>query len=134
MGSPFRAMTDDERAIFQAVIESFYHRFLMVIKEGRRNLSADEIRRLADGRIYSGDQAKALGLIDSVGYLEDAIELAKRQAGLTEARVVIYRKPGEFKQNIYSRLLGGAPSALPAFDLMALARVGTPQFMYLWWP
>jgi protease-4 len=127
-------MTDEERVIFQSVIESFYNRFLTVIKEGRHNLSAEEIRRLADGRIYSGEQAKAFGLVDSIGYLEDAINLAKRQAGLSEARVVVYRKPGEFKQNIYSRLLGGGPSTLPMFDLTALARAGTPQFMYLWWP
>jgi protease-4 len=134
MGSPFRAMTDEERAIFQGVIDSFYNRFLSVIKDGRRSLSSEEVRKLADGRIYSGEQAKALGLIDSVGYLDDAIELAKRQAGLSEARVVVYRKPGEFKQNIYSRMFGGMPSALAALDVMALARAGSPQFMYLWWP
>jgi protease-4 len=134
MGSPFRAMTDDERTIFQGVINSFYNRFLAVIKEGRHNLTEAEIQKLADGRIYSGEQAKAVGLVDSVGYLEDAIDLAKRQAGLTEARIVVYRKQGEFKQNIYSRLSGGIPSALASLDVMALARVGSPQFMYLWWP
>jgi protease-4 len=133
MGSPFRPMTDEERGIFQSVIDSFYNRFLTVIKDGRRNLGSEEVRRLADGRIYSGEQAKALGLIDSVGYLEDAIDLAKRQAGLSEARVMVYRTPGEFKQNIYSRMFGGM-SALATLDVMALARAGSPQFMYLWWP
>jgi protease-4 len=136
MGSPFRTMTDEERAIFQGVIDTFYQRFLSVIQEGRRNLSTEEIRKLADGRIYSGEQAKALGLVDSVGYLDDAIELAKRQAGLTDARVVVYRRPGEYRHNIYSRLLdgGGGWSALSGLDLMAIVRGGTPQFMYLWMP
>ncbi len=136
MGSPFRAMTDDERAIFQGVINGFYERFLTVIKEGRRNLTVDEIRKLADGRIYSGEQAKAVGLVDSIGYLDDAIELAKREAGLTDARIVVYQQPGEYRHNIYSRFLGqeGSGNFLANFDLMALVRSGTPQFMYLWMP
>src|SRR5438128_10183826 len=96
MGSPFRTMTDEERAIFQGVIDSFYQRFLSVIQEGRRNLTPEEIRKLADGRIYSGEQAKALGLVDSVGYLDDAIELARRQAGLMDVRVVDLRRPAEY--------------------------------------
>ena len=136
MGSPFRPMTDEERQIFQGVINSFYERFLTVIGEGRSNLSADQVRELADGRIYTGEQAKALGLVDSVGYLEDAIELAKEQADLTEARVVTYRRPGEYRHNIYSQYVtsGGAWPPLNNLDLMSLIRGGTPQFMYLWMP
>lgn len=61
MGSPFRTMTAEEKAIFQGVIDSFYQRFLSVVQEGRPNLSADQIKKLADGRIYSGEQAKAAG-------------------------------------------------------------------------
>jgi protease IV len=138
MGSPFRSLTEEEQAIFHGVIMGFYDRFLSVIKEGRKNLSAADIKKLADGRIYSGEQATALGLVDSVGYLEDAIDLAKREAGLTEATVVTYRRPGEYKNNIYSQFLGGAGAAtwspLANLDLMALFRGGTPQFMYLWTP
>lgn len=136
MGSPFRAMTDEERAIFQGVIDSFYERFLTVIREGRPNLTPEQIRKLADGRIYSGEQAKAAGLVDAVGYLDDAIELAKKDAGLTEARVVVYRRPGEYRPNIYARFLGGGGGLgeLASLDLMTMVRGGTPQFMYLWMP
>jgi protease IV len=136
MGSPFRAMTDEERAIFQSVINGFYERFLTVIKEGRKNLTIDEIRKLADGRIYSGEQAQAVGLVDSIGYLDDAIELAKKDAGLTEARIIVYQEPGEYRHNIYTQVLGqqGNINPLANFDLMALIRSGTPQFMYLWMP
>jgi len=137
MGSPFRSLTQEEREIFQGVIMSFYDRFLSVIKEGRKNLTAADIKKLADGRIYSGDQATALGLADSTGYLDDAIELAKREAGVREATVVTYRRPGEYKNNIYSQFLGGGSTAwnpLANLDLMALFRGGTPQFMYLWTP
>jgi len=136
MGSPFRAMTDDERAIFQSVIDSFYQRFLTVVKEGRPNLSAEQIRKLADGRIYSGEQAKAVGLADSIGYLDDAVELAKQQAGMAEARVVVYRRPGEYRPNIYAKFMGGGGgwNPLTSLDLLGLVRGGTPQFMYLWMP
>lgn len=136
MGSPFRAMTAEERGIFQGVIDSFYERFLAVVQEGRSNLTPEQIRKLADGRIYSGEQAKALGLVDAVGYLDDAVELAKQGAGLAEARVVVYRRPGEYRNNIYSRVLtGGAePWAFPSLDLFSLVRAGSPQFMYLWLP
>lgn len=135
MGSPFRPMTEEEKAIFQTVIDSFYDRFLTVVKEGRPNLSPEQVRKLADGRIYSGEQAKAFGLVDAVGYLDEAVELAKQQAGVKEAKLVVYRRAGEYKPNIYARLLG-SPQGLSAlnFDLMSLVRNGTPQFMYLWMP
>jgi protease-4 len=135
MGSPFRVMTSEERAIFQGLIDSFYQRFLAIVQEGRPQLQMEQIKKLADGRIYTGDQAKAAGLVDDLGYLDDAIELAKKKAKLPEARVVTYQRPGEYSNNIYSKLL--APGPLAGFadlDVMALARGGTPQFMYLWMP
>jgi protease-4 len=136
MGSPFRVMTAEERGIFQSVIDSFYQRFLAVVQEGRPNLSAEQIKKLADGRIYSGDQAKAAGLIDEIGYLDDAIQLAKKKAGLTEARVVTYGRGGEYKNNVYSRLFGTSSgiAGLANLDLVSMVRGGTPQFMYLWMP
>jgi protease IV len=136
MGSPFRTMTAEEKAIFQSVIDSFYDRFLAVVQEGRPNLSADQIKKLADGRIYSGEQAKAAGLVDDIGYLDEAIELAKKQAGLTDARIVTYRRHGEYQNNIYSRLFGTGSGlgSLASMDLLSIVRGGSPQFMYLWMP
>lgn len=135
MGSPFRTMTTEERAIFQGLIDSFYQRFLTIVQEGRPHLQIDQIKKLADGRIYTGDQAKAAGLVDEIGYLEDAVELAKKQAGLTEARVMTYKRPGEYSNNVYSKLVAPSPLAsLGNLDLMSFVRGGTPQFMYLWMP
>jgi protease-4 len=136
MGSPFRTMTAEEKVIFQSVIDSFYDRFLAVVQEGRPKLSADQIKKLADGRIYSGEQAKAAGLVDDIGYLDEAIELAKKQAGLTDARIVTYRRHGEYQNNIYSRLFGTGSGlgSLASMDLLTIVRGGSPQFMYLWMP
>jgi protease-4 len=135
MGSPFRVMTPEERAIFQGLIDSFYQRFLTVVQEGRPHLPMDQIKKLADGRVYTGDQAKAAGLVDDIGYLEDAIELAKKKAKITEARVVTYTRPGEYSNNVYSKVWAPGPLAgLAELDVMAFVRGGAPQFMYLWMP
>lgn len=139
MGSPFRKMTESDRAIFQSVIDSFYRRFLEVIEQGRPNLTKEKIRQLADGRIYSAPQAKEAGLIDEVGYLDDAIALAKKQAGLSDATVVMYQRAGGYHPNIYSQFSGNAPDTnwmFPKLDAVSFATLlgGTPAFMYLWLP
>jgi protease-4 len=139
MGSPFRTMTDEERAIFQNIIDSMYDQFVTVVDDGRPKLDKGEVRRLADGRIYSALQAEEVGLVDEVGYLEDAIRLAKKEAGIEEASVVTYHRAGGYKPNIYSSFASGSVylKGLPSFDppsLMTLLNGGTPQFMYLWMP
>lgn len=119
MGSPFRAMNDEERAIFQDVIDRLYARFLTVVEKGRPKLAAAKIRQLADGRIYTADVAKTEGLIDEIGYLDDAIERAKKSAKLSEARVVSYtRSSRETHQNIYSH-----------FDPPTVGPLGFPRSM-----
>jgi len=73
--------------------------------------------------------------VDQVGYLDDGIATAKQVAGLADARVVIYARPGTYKQNIYSEMQGsGSLEALARLDMMGLVRGGTPQFLYLWMP
>lgn len=138
MGSPFRPITAEEREIFEGVIHDFFERFVEVIEQGRPNLTRDQITALADGRIFSGSQAKQQGLVDMVGYLQDAVDLAKQEAGLEEARVVMYRRPGEYRQNIYSRWMGeGGIAGFSSSDLQRLfpfLRAGVPQFLYLWMP
>ena len=138
MGSPFRTMTEQDRAIFQGVIDNFYDRFLRVIEQGRPNLKPETIRQLADGRIYSATQAKDHGLVDVIGYLDDALELARKKAGIEEARVVMYRRAGGYHPNIYAQGPGGLARtdwAFPKLDPVSrLLTGGTPAFMYLWLP
>jgi protease-4 len=136
MGSPLRPLEPEEREIFQGVIDQLYGRFLAVVGNGRKQLPADRVRQLADGRIYTGAQAHELGLVDQVGYLEDAIKEALKLTGLTTAQVVTYHRPGSYRANIYS--MSGAPDAvninLVQFDLRALVHPDSPRFMYLWAP
>ena len=138
MGSPFRTMTEEDRAIFQGVIDSLYARFLRVIEQGRPNLKPETIRQLADGRIYSATQAKDHGLVDVIGYVDDALELAKKEAGIEEARVVMYQREGGYHPNIYAQTPGGQgriDGVFPKLDPVSLLLAGgTPSFMYLWLP
>ena len=125
IGSPFRPLTDDERKIFQGFIDHLYERFAGLVAESRR-LPLDAVRKVADGRIFTSAEAKDAGLIDGIGYLDDAIILAKRRANLSEARVVMYHRPGEYRSNIYSMQLIN-------LDLGELAEPGA-KFLYLWLP
>ncbi len=136
MGSPLKTMTDEERKIFQSVMNNLYERFLAVIAKNRKELTPEKIRSLADGRIYTAQQALELKLIDQIGYLDETIAQAKKDAGIEEARVVIYHRPGTYKNNIYSQLSSSSFGAINLLniDLKTFARSGTPSFMYLWAP
>ena len=133
MGSPFRTLTAEERAIFQSVIDGMHSQFVAKVVE-RRRIPADTARTVADGRIYTAEQATALKLIDRVGYMPDAIDAAKRAAGLDEARVVVYHRPREYRATYYARSEAEA-SAIPTTLSQLATLVGPgPRFLYLWWP
>jgi len=132
-GSLFRALTPDERAIFQGVIDDMHGRFVKLIVQSRR-IPEDRVRALADGRIYTAEQAKALDLVDRIGYLDDAVDAAKKAARLEEARIVMYHRPKEYRATFYSTtpVTPGADTALA--QLAAILAGPGPRFMYLWWP
>ena len=132
-------MTSEEQAIFQSVIDSMYDQFVTVVQKGRASLEEKKIRQLADGRIYTAAQAQKAGLVDGIGYLDDAIERAKKAAGLEEATVVTYHRTGGYKNNIYSTVMAENLYSQPfpglqASSLLSLLNGGTPQFMYMWMP
>ena len=133
-GSPFRAMTPEERAVFQGVIDDMYARFVKLIAESRK-IPEDRIRSFADGRIYTAQQAKDLGLVDRVAYLDEVVTQAKEAAGVQEARVVMYHRPREYRASIYAGPPGPTPSGETALSQFAAILTGAgPRFMYLWWP
>ena len=136
MGSPLKTMSEEERKIFQGVMDNMYERFLGVIAENRKELTSERLRTLADGRIYTAQQALENKLIDQIGYLDEAIELAMKESGLTKARVIIYHRPGTYKNNIYSQLTSSSFGSINLLniDLKTFIRSGTPSFMYLWAP
>ncbi len=72
IGSPLRDMTPQERDLLQGVVDNVHLQFVNAVAEGR-NLNREDVLRIADGRIFTGEQAKGLGLVDVIGNLEDAI-------------------------------------------------------------
>lgn len=92
VGSPFREMSRRERRMLQRVIDQAYQRFVDAVASGR-DLSRDEILDVADGRVLTGTDAQAAGLLDELGNLDDAIAAARELADLEQARVVEYQAP-----------------------------------------
>ncbi len=136
-GSPFRSMSDEDRAVFERLIAGMHGRFLEVVGRSRTGLPPERIRELADGRVYLGPEAQALGLVDEVGTLPDAIAAAKRAAGLerTPVRVVQYARPLAWRPNIYAE----APPAPGTVNVVNVELPDwlvspAPQLLYLWAP
>jgi protease-4 len=128
--SPFRPMTDEERQIIQDIIDSLHQQFMEAVVQGRKDLSLDEVKPLADGRVFTARQALEAELIDDIGYLDDAIDITKKETDLKEARIITYYRPSSYKNNIYSQ------TSFSIFnfgdnDFLAYLPV---RFMYLWNP
>lgn len=137
MLSPFRPATAEEKAIVQGLIDRLYGHFVdVVLARPGNTLSRAELLPLADGRIYSADQALAARLIDRICYLDEALADLKKAAGVDEARVISYHRPGSYRGSIYA----GDPAAsgqgaglitLGDNGLEAFSDIG---FAYLWKP
>ncbi|MHB8417884.1 MAG: signal peptide peptidase SppA [Myxococcales bacterium] len=127
LGSPFRPMTDDDRKYFQGLIDDVYGQFLDAVVKGRK-LPADKVKPIADGRVLSGAQAKALGLVDELGGFEDAAQAAVSLAHETgKPRLVYPPEEMEFrlsdfvKQASGSAVAGLRDAAEPPLGLLFLA-------------
>ena len=94
MLSPERPMTPEERAIVQSMVDDMYEQFVAVVAEGRR-LDPARVRKLADGRLYTGRQAKAVSLVDEMGSMEEALNEAGKMAGIQgKPKTREYSRPG----------------------------------------
>ena len=92
IGSPFQPLSPEGREILQSLVDNVHSQFVSAVARGR-GMSEAQVRKLADGRVYSGAQAKELGLVDQFGTLDDAIELAAQKVGLEENPAVYYSTP-----------------------------------------
>ena len=95
-GSPYREMTADEQEYWQVIVDETYDSFVQIVAEGR-GLTAEEVKPLADGGVFSGRQALELKLIDQLGYEDDAIKKAAELGGISgEPRIVEYNNQPDF--------------------------------------
>jgi protease-4 len=136
-GSFARAMTPEDRAVLQAVLDDMHDQFVTAVAEGRR-LPKERARALADGRIFSGRMAKDAGLVDALGGMDEAIRLAAELGGISgKPRVIRPRRSWGWGDLVdwvsggttlaWLRAVGGAAPGLPALPL-----IGSPKLpLYL---
>lgn len=127
-----RKMTDEERKIMQNMIDNSYNQFVKIIAEGR-GMSEAEVRKVADGRIYDGRQAKEVGLIDQFGYLEDVTVAMKEDLKIKDAMVVRYTDSVGFDSlfSMTAQKIFGENIDLSSV-MNTVAKPNSPRLMYLY--
>jgi protease-4 len=130
MGSSFRDLTPEEREILQSIVDESYAEFVSVIVEGR-GLPEERVREIADGRVYSGEQAKELGLVDSFGGLDEAAEISRDLAKVREATVVRYVEKPTFVETLMARFAPQEPEVLQIAEEAGLTLEPKPYYLYL---
>ncbi len=102
MGNSYESMTDDQRAIYQSLVDEMYGRFVSIVAEGR-NLNEEYVRQIADGRVYTAAQAAENGLVDKVADFDETLELMREQENLNCAVLEFQYTP---PRDLYSLLFG----------------------------
>ncbi len=132
--NPFRQLSEQDRTVWKGILDDAFNRFIGVIAENRPRLNEARVRELATGQIYTARQALDHGLVDEIGYEEDAIDSLKAELKLERVRVVTYHaRPGWI-----DLLLDQVESQDPQRQLAKWLETGVPRGMYLssWgaWP
>ncbi len=136
LASPLHDLSDEERKVLEGVIKDFSEQFFNVVREGRKSIGEQKLAELADGRVFTAQQALQEGLIDKIGYLGDGIEWAKEMAGVRKAQVVMYHRPLSYTPNAYGVATSAASGLGPLInvELPDWLTSSGPQFLYLWQP
>jgi protease IV len=134
LGSPIRPMSDDGRKLLQGMADQFHARFSKVVQDARPSHNPAQTEDF-DGRVFTAQQAFDRGLIDQIGYLDDAIQMARQTAGLKSAATVLFHRANDTVHNAYS-VTPNVPlqaSLLPV-SIPGMERSKLPTFLYLWQP
>lgn len=125
----FEPVTEEQKMyLSDKLINPTYERFLSIVAEARKDLlTKEQARMLADGSIYNAVEALDCGLIDDIGYIHEAIILAKSLANLTDAKVIEYAEPFSFENFLQ-------PKGILKLDMNSLYSLTAPQLMYVWDP
>ncbi len=140
-GSMWRGFSPEERELLQGMIDKMHQRFVDIVDEGRQKLTREQVAELANGRVYDADLALEAGLIDSIGYMEDAFEMALDLADISDAALVTYRMPHDYKGHYYAQndAAGGSVNVFQ-IDLKSLvpwssdSEGASGPLHYLWMP
>jgi protease-4 len=126
-GSPFRELSPEERAYFQQIVTQLHSQFIRDVAEGRKaKMKYEEVVRVADGRIFTGEQALQLKLVDQLGSIDDAVRTAGKLAGMQGEPQKLWPKPRE--ERLLELLTGGDAETL----LEHVVSRRMPRFLYRW--
>ena len=135
MGSPLLPLNEEQRKIFQDLVDDSFIRFKDIVKQGRPRYveNPKELDDLATGQVYSANQALELGLVDKIGFLDDAIEQICKMAkvDVKSARVVKYTKEASFKDMLFSIQKSDKPNVLEDVKKV-VNKAASPKAYYLW--
>ncbi len=133
MGSPTRKMRPDERAKFEAILQEMYERFVTIVDQGRPSLDTATVRALANGSIYSAGEAKELGLVDTIGYREEALSTLRELAEVDEdAPVVTYQQVPGLLESLLMKSGAGRSNAGIESGILERLLPSRSGLLYLW--
>ncbi len=134
IGSPVRALSDEDKAILEKMASEFHLRFIDVVKAARPQV-AELGGTTFDGRVFTAREAAERKLIDRIGYLDDAIAAAGQLGGCPQAKPVFYHRASDPARSIYA-VTPNSPLHTNLFPLRipGLDRSSLPTFLYLWQP
>ena len=130
--SPFRALSNEERKLFQKTIDGYYERFVSIVASNRHQLDVNAVKVLADGRVFDSHEALKSKLVDSIGYLSDLVKHIENDLNLRDMQVVSYGRPDGYKSNFYSSINSLSKVNLINLDLGFDWHQISPQFLFLW--
>ena len=125
LGNPMREMTDEEKALLQDLIDNIHRQFIRDVAKGRGK-TIEEIEPWADGRIFTGEQAKEIGLVDRLGNFQDALDRAAELAGIEGKPVILY--PEKKRKKIWEYLVQGLAEAMESLFRSILEQTGPTSF------
>src|SRR5262249_43376451 len=128
-----RELPPEEAAILQGIVNEQYERFCSIVRQQRPRVDAD--KTTFDGRIFSASQALKRGLVDRIGYLDEALQAARERAGQPQSGVVILHRQGDVARTPFATTANVPLHAnLFPISLPGVERSKLPTFLYLWQP
>ena len=126
-GNPSRDMTPEERAYFQSLIDDMHGQFIHAVAQGRK-LKEEDVKAIANGRVWTGEQALQLKLVDQIGDFQACVEDTAKSVGIKGEPTLVH--PEKERRTMLDLLFGDASELLP--DLRAKVLQNNPSFFYLW--
>jgi len=124
IGSPHRELTDRDKEIIDSLIADIQHQFVDAVANGR-NLSFEDVKKFADGRVFSGVRAKELRLVDALGNFQDAVDAAKEMAAIEGDASLVY--PQKSRMDLWETFLEGTGKSISR-----IVQGIKPQLEYKW--